>query len=61
MPESGGLAGYALGAALGAILWNAIFLGLSAVGLLTPDQTWMAIKIFYGGALLWVLAGIIAP
>lgn len=58
---TGGLSGFALGAGLGAFLWNGIFLGLSALSLITPDIAWLGIKLTYGGALLWVALGILNP
>ena len=61
MPETNGLSGYALGCALGAVLWNGIFLGLSALGAITPDTAWLGIKAVYGVALAWVALGILKP
>lgn len=59
--REGGLGGFALGTGLGALLWNGIFLGLSALGLISPDLAWLGIKVCYGGALIWVALGIIDP
>lgn len=61
MPKTDGLSGYAIGCALGAVLWNGIFLGLSALGAITPDTAWLGIKMVYGGALAWVALGILKP
>ena len=61
MPETDGLSCYAFGCALGAILWNVIFLGLSAFGAITPATAWLGIKVVYGGALVWVALGILKP
>ena len=61
MPETDGLSGYALGCALGALLWNGIFIGLSALGAITPATAWIGIKVVYGGALIWVALGIVRP
>ena len=59
--REGGLGGFALGSGIGAFLWNGIFLGLSALGVITPDLAWLGIKLCYGGALFWVALGILHP
>lgn len=59
--REGGLGGFALGAGLGALLWNGICLGLSALGLISSDLAWLGIKICYGAALVWVALGILDP
>jgi hypothetical protein len=59
--REGGFGGYALGAGLGSILWNGIFLGLSAIGILDPEMAWLCIKVIYFAAAAWVVAGILNP
>lgn len=50
------LFGYVFGAALGTLIWNLIFLGLSAAGLLTGPTVWLCIKVTY--AAVFFFAGI---
>lgn len=59
--SEGGLGGFALGAGFGALLWNGIFLGLAALGILSPETTWLCIKTTLFAALLWVALGILNP
>lgn len=47
------LFGYAIGAALGTLLWNGIFLALGWAGLLSGAWIWFLIKTTYGGAFLF--------
>ena len=54
--EQGGLGGFALGVGLGAILWNGIFLGCSALGLMPGEWAWLGIEATYALAGFWYLA-----
>jgi hypothetical protein len=50
---------FALGVALGTVLWNLIFVGLSAVGLISPEMAWVSIQIIYGLAFGWLITAFI--
>ncbi len=47
------LFGYALGAVLGTLLWNGIFLALGWAGLLSGAWVWFLIQATYGEAFLF--------
>lgn len=61
MPEREGFGGMALGVGLGTLVWNGIFLGFSAIGILNPEATWFCIKAALFGGLIWVALGILDP
>lgn len=54
--DQGGIGGLANGVAIGTLLWNVIFLGCSALGLMPPEWSWLGIKTTYALAGFWFLA-----
>ncbi len=55
-PEPGGIGGCATGVAIGSLMWNGIFLGCSALGLMPGEWAWLGIKTTYALAGFWCLA-----
>lgn len=56
LEEPGGVGGCANGVAIGSLLWNGIFLGCSALGLMPGEWAWLGIKATYALAGFWCLA-----
>lgn len=54
--DVGGIGGLANGVAIGSLLWNGIFLGCSALGVMPPELAWIGIKTTYALAGFWFLA-----
>lgn len=54
--ETLGVGGMATGVAIGTLLWNVIFLGCSALGLMPGEWAWIGIKTTYGLSGFWFLA-----